>query len=364
MFLSFHKTFPTNQFYYLLVLLLGLSCKKSPDVDSYTPTPYRLEIPKLFKEKLIDPVIPFDNPMTQEGVALGEQLFFEKLLSGDRTQSCASCHQPRRAFVDESRFSDGVAGTFGTRNAMPLFNLAWNYDERFAWDGKELGLEQQAFEPITNPDEMHGSWEAIIRRLEAHPDYPSRFEAAFGDDKIDSIRIVKALAQFERTLISANAKFDQFLNQQVQLTPAEQNGLAVFMDEARGDCFHCHGSPNNPLWTDNQFHNNGLDTSFSDLGLGGVTGQASDNGKFRTPSLRNLSYTAPYMHDGRFATLEEVIAHYSSGLQPSSTIDPLMKKVQQGGVQLSEEDQADLIAFLKTLDDPQFISNSRFDINN
>ena len=147
---------------------------------------------------------------------------------------------------------------------------------------------------------------------------------------------------------------------QVSLTPQEQNGLDVFMDETRGDCFHCHGNPNNPLWTDNKFHNNGLDATFSDLGLGGVTGDSNDDGKFKSPSLRNLQYTAPYMHDGRFASLDEVIDHYSEGLVNSPTIDPLMKKVDQGGVQLSAQDKADLKAFLLTLSDPEFVNNPAF----
>ena len=132
------------------------------------------------------------------------------------------------------------------------------------------------------------------------------------------------------------------------------------MDEAKGDCFHCHGSNNNPLWTDNQFHNNGLDSSFTDLGLGTVTGDPADYGKFKSPSLRNLKFTAPYMHDGRFATLEEVINHYSEGLEASPTIDPLMKKVNQGGVNLTLKDKADLKAFLLTLSDEEFINNPDF----
>ncbi len=144
------------------------------------------------------------------------------------------------------------------------------------------------------------------------------------------------------------------------LTTEEENGFAIFMDEAKGDCFHCHGSNNNPLWTDNKFHNNGLDATFTDLGLGAVTGDPNDNGKFKSPSIRNLAYTAPYMHDGRFATLDDVINHYSEGLKRSPTIDPLMKKVNQGGVGLSIKEKADLKAFLLTLSDPDFIKNPAF----
>ncbi len=326
----------------------------------YTPIPYNLEIPTLFADKLIAPVIPTNNPLTQEGVALGKRLFFDNILSGDESQSCATCHNPKNAFTDDTKFSDGIDGNFGTRNSMPLFNLAWNFDERFAWDGKEFGLEKQALEPVKNPIEMHSSWVNVAEKLQKHAEYPTLFSQAFGSSKIDSILITKAIAQFERTIISGNSKFDQFIRGETTLTLEEQNGFDVFMDEARGDCFHCHGSNNNPLWTDNAFHNNGLDTNFSDLGLGAVTGDPADNGKFKSPSIRNLAFTAPFMHDGRFVTLEEVINHYSEGLQPSSTIDPLMKKVNQGGVNLSPKDKADLKAFLLTLSDFDFIDNSDF----
>ena len=344
-------------FIFVLFLLLGCSNKEE---EQYVPVPYNLKIPQLFKEKLIAPIIPSNNPLTNEGVALGKKLFFDKILSGDETQSCATCHIPKKAFTDSQQFSIGIDGKSGTRNAMPLFNLAWNFDERFNWDGKEFGLEKQAFEPVTNPIEMHANWKTIEQKLQNHAEYPVLFQQAFGTSKIDSTLVTKALAQFERTLISGNSKFDQFLRGETTLTPEEQNGFNVFMEESRGDCFHCHGNQNNPIWSDNQFHNNGLDSSFTDLGLGAVTGDPNDNGKFKTPSIRNLAFTAPYMHDGRFATLEQVINHYSEGLQPSTTIDPLMKKVNQGGVKLSVKDKSDLKSFLLTLTDFDFINNPDF----
>tara|TARA_B110000908_G_scaffold86362_1_gene103130 strand:+ start:271 stop:1248 length:978 start_codon:yes stop_codon:yes gene_type:complete len=322
--------------------------------------PYNLEIPILFAEKLIAPIVPANNPLTEEGVALGKKLFFDRILSGDGSQSCASCHNPKKAFTDQQQFSTGIQGESGERNAMPLFNLAWNFDERFAWDGKEFGLEEQALEPVSNPIEMHANWKKVTERIRQHPTYPNLFLQAFGTSKIDSIMITKAIAQFERTLISGNSKFDQFLRKETTLTPEEQNGFDVFMDEAKGDCFHCHGSNNNPLWTDNKFHNNGLDATFKDLGFGNVTGDPNDNGKFKSPSIRNLAFTAPYMHDGRFSTLEEVINHYSEGLKKSATIDPLMKNIDKGGVQLSTQDKADLKAFLLTLSDNDFIENPTF----
>lgn len=332
----------------------------SKEEEIYTPIPYSLEIPVLFADKLIAPIIPADNPLTQEGVALGKKLFFDTILSGDETQSCASCHDPKKSFTDQQRFSNGVNDNLGTRNAMPLFNLAWNFDERFAWDGKEFSLEKQALEPVTNPIEMHGNWENITKKLQNNLEYKDLFLRAFGTSIIDSTLVTKAIAQFERTLISGNSKFDKYLRGEINLTPEEQNGFDVFMDESKGDCFHCHGSDNNPIWSDNKFHNNGLDNVFVDLGLGKITGDPKDNGKFKSPSIRNLAFTAPYMHDGRFATLEEVINHYSEGLKRSPTIDPLMKKVDEGGVHLSTQAKSNLKAFLQTLSDYNFIKNPTF----
>ncbi len=341
------------------IIIVCFSCE-SETVNTYKNTPSPLEIPKLFQENILAPIVPIDNPQTEEGIALGKKLFFDPILSSNNTQACADCHAPENAFTDSDRFSDGVEGFFGNRNSMPLFNLAWNYDEKFFWDGNTFSLEHQAFIPVTDPIEMNSTWQNIEQKLKQHTDYPELFEKAFGTKTIDSSLVTKAIAQFERTLISANSKFDKHLLGEIELTPQELNGFNVFMDEARGDCFHCHGSDKNPLWTDNLFHNNGLDETFTDLGLGAVTGDPADNGKFKSPSLRNLAFTAPYMHDGRFTSLEDVINHYSEGLKNSSTIDPLMKKVSQGGVGLSENDKADLKAFLLSLSDNEFISNPEF----
>ncbi len=323
-------------------------------------TPSPLQIPRLFEDNILNPVIPTNNPQTVEGIALGKKLFFDPILSADNTQACADCHTPENAFSDADRFSDGIDGIRGNRNSMSLFNLAWNYDEKFFWDGSSFSLEHQAFVPVSDPIEMKSSWIQLETELQQHPEYPNLFQQAFGTSKIDSTLVTKAIAQFERTLISSNSKFDKYLLGEVTLTPQEINGFNVFMDEAKGDCFHCHGSDKNPLWTDNIFHNNGLDATITDLGLGKVTGDPADNGKFKSPSLRNLAFTAPYMHDGRFETLDDVINHYSEGLQNSPTIDPLMKKVAQGGVQLSDQDKADLKAFLLSLSDYEFISNPNF----
>ena len=346
----------TWQVHIIIIFFVCFSCDNE-SVERYFATPSSLDIPKLFEDNILAPVIPIDNPQTVEGIALGKKLFFDPILSIDNTLACVDCHAPENAFTDSDKFSDGVDGIFGNRNSMPLFNLAWNYDEKFFWDGNTFSLEHQAFVPVTDPFEMKSNWADVESKLQQHAEYPSLFEKAFGASNIDSSLVTKAKAQFERTLISANTKFDKFLLGELNLSPEELNGFNVFMDEAKGDCFHCHGSDKNPLWTDNIFHNNGLDETFADLGLGAVTGDPADNGKFKSPSLRNLEFTAPYMHDGRFASLDDVINHYSQGLKNSSTIDPLMKKADQGGVGLTDKDKADLKAFLLSLSDYDFINS-------
>ena len=346
----------TWQVHIIIIFFVCFSCDNE-SVERYFATPSSLDIPKLFEDNILAPVIPIDNPQTVEGIALGKKLFFDPILSIDNTLACVDCHAPENAFTDSDKFSDGVDGIFGNRNSMPLFNLAWNYDEKFFWDGNTFSLEHQAFVPVTDPFEMKSNWADVESKLQQHAEYPSLFEKAFGASNIDSSLVTKAIAQFERTLISANSKFDKFLLGELNLSPEELNGFNVFMDEAKGDCFHCHGSDKNPLWTDNIFHNNGLDETFADLGLGAVTGDPADNGKFKSPSLRNLEFTAPYMHDGRFASLDDVINHYSQGLKNSSTIDPLMKKVDQGGVGLTDKDKSDLKAFLLSLSDYDFINS-------
>ncbi|MBV1923013.1 MAG: cytochrome-c peroxidase [Flavobacteriaceae bacterium] len=326
------------------------------DGSCYFPTGYTLEIPQIL-DLLLPPLIPADNRLSVEGIALGRKLFYDPILSGDGTQACADCHLAENSFTDPRQFSIGIDGSIGTRNAMPLFNVAWNLDEKFFWDGRAISLEDQAFGPVVNPIEMNNTWPNAVASLQANAQYPGLFQEAFGTSTIDSTLVAKAISQFERTLVSANSRFDKFSIGTGTLTPSEENGLAIFMDEERGDCFHCHGNPNSPLWTDNDFHNNGLDSIITDIGLGEVTGDPNDNGKFKSPSLRNLAYSAPYMHDGRFETIDDVINHYSEGLNDSPTIDPLMKTVANGGVHLTDNDKADLKAFLLSLSDESFINN-------
>lgn len=343
-----------------LVLATGLipSCKKDPFIGVHEPTPYNLQIPPGFPQM----IIPEDNPMTVEGVALGRKLFYEEKLSGNNTQSCASCHFQQNAFSDPNTVSTGITGAQGTRNAMALINLGWEHF--FFWDGRAATLESQIFDPVRNPVEMNDNWPNVERKLRMDEEYRELFHRAFGTPGIDSVRVTKAIAQFLRTLISGNSKFDRVQRGLESFTPSEANGFDLFMrdkDENNGisgaDCFHCHGPI---LMAEQLLANNGLDASFTDPGLGGVSGNANDLGKFKAPTLRNIALTAPYMHDGRFNTLDEVIEHYSSGLQLSPTIDPLMKFAADGGVGLNPQEKIDVKNFLLTLTDWDFINNPAF----
>ena len=339
-------------------ILIIKGCAKDPDAgnvtivdDNTSAKPIDLKIPTNFP----DPIIDEDNPLTEEGVALGRRLFYDPILSGNQTQSCADCHNQAWGFTDNGdALSDGIDGTFGDRNSMPIINLVWN--RNFFWDGRSNSLEAQALEPVINPIEMHDTWPNAVGKLQDHAEYPKLFEKAFGTSVIDSQMVADAIAQFEKTLISGNSRFDASQRFEIQLTPDEINGMVIFNTE-KGDCFHCHGSI---LFTDNEFHNNGLDSAFADPGLAKITGDPNDLGKFKTPTLRNIEFTAPYMHDGRFETLEEVIDFYSEGLKNSATIDPLMKKVNFGGVELTPLEKQQLLAFLKALSDPEFINNPDF----
>ena len=367
MFSQYHqnKEFNYKLICILLTVIMLTACKKdlSPvngctDVTSinYNPnaiiddgscintTPLNINTPLGFPN--MD--IPTNNPITIEGVALGKKLFTDKILSKDNSISCSSCHIESSSFSENNQFSVGVEGLNGNRNASAIINPGWN--STFNWDGSAMSLEEQAFEPIRNPLEMNNTWDDVEQKLNSHNEYPELFKQVFNINYIDSNHVVMAIAQYERTLISSNSKFDKFLKGEIQLSSSELSGYAIFNSE-KGDCFHCHGTQ---MFMDNMFHNNGIDIEpFNDIGLAGVTNNPNDNGKFKTPTLRNIEFTSPYMHDGRFLTLQEVIEHYNSGGNYSTTVDPLMKKIGVG-LQLSNQEKEDLIAFLKTLSDIDF----------
>lgn len=347
----------------LVVVLLAMgaiACRKDEGLPGTTvptgPTPLQLNVPAWALAQIHPIYLPADNPLTVEGVALGRKLFYEEALSDDYTMSCASCHQQAHAFSDPRRFSPGTDGSIGRRNSMPVQNALW--DHFFFWDGRAGTLEDQAFKPVTNPVEMRNSWPVVEQRLRLLPEYPELFRRAFGTAAIDSVRIVQAIAQFERTLLSFDSRFDRFYfgGDSSALNEQEKRGRTLFFNEAQ--CSQCHMLPN---FQDHAFRNIGLEFSPVDGGLAEVTGLTEDRGKFKVNSLRNIELTAPYMHDGRFATLEEVVRFYADSVVLSTpNLDNHMGAWTSGAMDLDEQEQADLVAFLRTLTDPSFVSNAAF----
>lgn len=298
--------------------------------------------------------VPPDNPTTEEGVALGRKLFYDSRLSRNNTMNCGTCHRQGHGFSDFRQFSIGLDNQTGLRNAPGLANVG--FVSQLFWDGRAHSLEQQARDPITNPIEMDSKWDTIVTRLNTDSLYPALFYKAFGSSLIDSIHILKAIAQFERTFISFNSRYDAFYFEGNidTFTQKELKGLDIFM--GKGFCNHCHSDV---LLTDNFFRNNGLDAK-PDSGLAKITHKKEDIGKFKVPSLRNIAVTAPYMHDGRFATLRDVVDFYSDSVHPSSpNIDAHMEPFGYG-LHLTEEEKNDLIAFLKTLTDSSFLKNPAY----
>jgi cytochrome c peroxidase len=316
-------------------------------------TPYHLTISQFAPQ----PDLPRDNPLTGEGVALGGKLFFDRRLSADNSESCATCHRPNSAFTEPRRFSRGVDGELGTRNAPALENLAWK--SSFFWDGRAATLREQVLQPIQNPIEMHESLANAVAKVSADRDYRRLFANAFGSPEINPDKIARALEQFLLVQVSFDSKYDRVMNGEANFTAQEQRGFELFNTEYDpyhgqygADCFHCHGGQ---LFQSQNFANNGLDAAFTDLGRYKITHRAGDGGKFAVPSLRNVAVTAPYMHDGRFRTLGEVVEHYCTGMKRSATLDPNLAKHPDGGVPLSADDKRALVAFLKTLTDEKFL---------
>ena len=325
----------------------GAAPVPSATIASGTPLPFT--VPAGFPQVSL----PADNPLTVEGVALGKKLFHDPRLSGNGTQACIDCHRPEHAFSDPRTLSLGIDGLPGTRHSMPLFNLAWS--PLYAWDGSQPRIRDQALAAMRNPLEMHADPEKIAARLAADPRVRADFAAAFGDVAVTPARLALALEQFLLTLVSADSRFDRAMRGEAKLTEQEKEGFALFateFDPGRGqrgaDCFHCHGGR---LFTDYQAKHNGLDLVSKDSGRATVTGSAADAGKFKTPSLRNVALTAPYMHDGRFKTLEEVVAHYDHGVARAANLDPNLAKHPPEGLSLTDADKAALVAFLRTLTD-------------
>lgn len=345
------------------MLLAYPACK--PDAveepAEYDPTPYTVNL-----RDFPDPGFPANNQPTVAGVQLGRMLFYEKSMSKDGTQSCADCHRQQHAFSDSLRFSIGVEQLPGKRQAMAVMNLAWHKNGMF-WDGRAASVHEQALKPIQDPLEMNEKLENVVAKLQAKKEYRDQFVRAFGNDTITPERIGLAIEQFEFVMISNNSKYDRWKRGEVNLTDAEERGRQLFFTEfdpfglkKGAECFHCHATFN---FTNNEYMNNGLDeeSNQTDIGRMKVTNDPADKAKFKTPSLRNVALTAPYMHDGRFKTLEEVVDQYNLGVKNSPTVEFLMQyNLQPGGLGLSTQDKSDLVAFLKTLTDTEFLTNPAF----
>lgn len=326
----------------------------------YSPILYNANLPEDY------PALeqPSDNLMTVDGIRLGRKLFYDPILSLDSTISCSSCHLPTNSFTDGKALSEGVAG-MTARGSMNLLDVGLHYHGLF-WDGRASTLEEQALMPVEDPIEMAETWENVEKKLREHTVYPEDFRKAFGitsSGKIDRFLATKAIAQFERSIISGgNSKYDRFIRGEIFLEENEYNGYLMFFDKAPSvvpdaECHHCH---NAPLFATNDYFNNGLQESadfmgFEDFGHGQVTGDFTDNGLFKAPTLRNLVFSAPYMHDGRFTTLEEVVNHYNSGGKYSPNKNNLLYQLN-----LTESQKADLIAFLLTLTDSTIVTNPDF----
>ena len=343
------------------IIILAFSCQKNTVIEQDL-TPYNLEY-----GSFPDPNIPTDNELTQQKVKLGRMLFYEKSMSSDGTISCASCHLQTNSFNDNKQFSEGVGGLLGDRNAMSIVNLAWNTNE-FFWDGRSHLLRDQSLGPIENPVEMNETLDNVILKLSAIEEYKNQFKRAFGSEEISSLKMSLAMEQFMFTIVSNNSKYDKSLKNEVTLTANEERGRFLFNQEyneffpleSGADCAHCHSSFN---FENDKYMNNGISSNLeiqSDFGRYNVTNDESDKGKFKVPTLRNIELTAPYMHDGSFSTLEEVLDHYNEGIKISNTLEPEIENTRINGLNLTDQDKADIIAFLKTLTDPTIATNPKF----
>lgn len=349
-----------SMFIFIMSMAVISSCKKEETIP--TPTPYTVANIPNFRAMPIDAA----NPLTVEGIALGKKLFFDPILSQDSSLSCESCHKKENSFSDPRRLSLGVGGTLGIRQSMALVNLAW-YDNKFFWDGRANTLREQALIPIEDVTEMHLPLPIAVQRLQNSTTYVDMFWKAFGTKTVTPDLIGKAIEQFEKTLISFDSKYDKYERGQIALDTFELRGLTLFNTE-KGDCFHCHTTTELFIHPSKVFANNGLDEAatgndFPDKGLGKTTNIESDKGKFKIPTLRNLAFTAPYMHDGRFSTLEEVIDFYNEGYKHSPSVDPILiekanvrfENTGYYGLQLSDHEKYCLKRFLLTLSDSTFV---------
>lgn len=335
---------------YLFILVALVSCKVDPKI--ITPLPAD-NLAQIVPQGWPQPHYNFEeNPITQDRFILGRALFYETMLSQDNSISCGSCHQNFTAFANaDHKISHGILDRLGKRNSPGLFNLNWHTS--FMHDGGSLHIETQPLAPLTNTVEMAEDINSVIAKLQATQKYRSLFKSAYGDETVNSQRILKSIAQFMGLIYSYNSKFDHYKRHEkkVELTEDEQRGYVLF----QAKCNSCHAEP---LFSDFEFRSNGLpvDPQYQDSGRAHITSLAEDRYKFKTPSLRNVGLTGPYMHDGRFATLELCLDHYTNATKNTVNLDPSLSKP----LSLSAQDKKDLISFLNTLSDFEFIKDERF----
>jgi cytochrome c peroxidase len=346
-------------------IVLAQSCKKDEPAPNtgvqYDPSPYVMNI-----GDFPSPPIASDNPLTEQGVQLGRMLFYEKKLSKGNSMSCADCHRQKHAFSDTNQFSIGVDGFPGGRQAMAVFNMAWNTNE-FFWDGRAHLLRDQSLMPIQDSLEMAETLPNVIDKLQADQMYKDQFMRAFGSEEITAEKMSLAMEQFMNSIVSVESKYDKYLRGEVALTPSEERGRKLFFteyseffpDSSGADCAHCH-SPKN--FENDQYMNNGLNAEqqITDIGREKVTGNPADRAKMKVPSLRNIAVTPPYMSDGRFTNLLDVIDHYNNGLKKSATLDPALEHTMHTGLRLDTQDKNDLLAFLHTLTDTDLLTNPEY----
>ncbi|MFK7969802.1 MAG: cytochrome-c peroxidase [Bacteroidia bacterium] len=325
----------------LLLMIWGAGCGENDAVQ-----PYELAVPQGFPS----PMIPDDNILNHERIALGKKLFFDKALSRDYSISCASCHHQEKAFTDGRPLSQGIKGQIGNRNSPTLVNLAWQ--PYFFAEGGSPSIEMQSLGPIEEAHEMGFNAREAVDRLAKIEAYQKEAQIAYGRE-FDLFVLTRGLAAFERTMVSGNSPFDQYQYQgnDTALNESEKRGLAVFTSE-KAQCATCHPAP---LFTDYSFHNIGLELEYEDEGRYRLTADKEDIGKFKVPSLRNIALTGPYMHDGRFETLEEVVEHFDGGGVTHPNVSEIIRPLG-----LTESEKIDLVAFLKSLTDQNFVTNPAF----
>ncbi|MCS7004496.1 MAG: cytochrome-c peroxidase [Cytophagales bacterium] len=335
----------------IAITLTSCAYKEEDKQAPFSSKKILFQVPKNFPS----PVYDFSrNPITQEGFELGRALFYDGILSRDGTVSCSFCHIQTSAFTQHGHaVSHGIDDLPTRRNSQPIMNLAWV--RFFFWDGGVFDLDLFPPHPIQAPNEMGETMSNVLEKLRKHPHYPKMFKAAFGTEEITTDRFLKALSQFQLMCISANSRYDKFVrNEGGILTSDELKGLSLFREK----CSVCHAGE---LFTDGTFRNNGLPVYSNDLGRAEITLNPDDRYKFKVPSLRNVVYTAPYMHDGRFKTLDAVLEHYRKGVVDSATTDPILKQNGILGIPMSDEEKRQIIAFLQTLTDTSFIT--RFELS-